>query len=568
MTAMSGSNRVNRGGRETNNAVRCRMSNRDPDDPGTCNANLGFRLLSAWRRQRSRCLDRLRAERLAPGRLACASGYWPKPPGPRHPVGFRRNGRHGLSRSGGAVRRPARSRRAPAPGAAGVPGAARLARCIGLRLAALCLLPGASGALAQEVPPPASRPADGQVPASAPNAADDPESPLEQSPEQPPDQVPDGAAELPSGRDSEAPDNAEGRAVPDDPAGGPPPAAAAAYPAGVLQGIYLSFWSAASDRRLGEVTRLAGDGLINAVVIDIKDALGRVGFDTRVPEAQAYGARTRAIAELAELVCELQNAGLYVIARMVVFKDAKLAEARPELAIHSQRKLPRVGPPHLSGSTLWRDKRGHAWLDPAAEEVWAYNAALAADAFRSGVDELNLDYIRFPTDGDLRDLHFPVRRAAASRREVLRRFFQYFRARFPARRLSADLFGLVTVMRDDLGIGQVLEDAAQYFDFLCPMVYPSHYPSGFLGFRKPAERAYEVVHHSLAAARDRLDPVGAARPPRARLRPWLQDFNLGAIYGAERVREQIEATREALCEEYAGFLLWNARNVYTAEALR
>lgn len=288
----------------------------------------------------------------------------------------------------------------------------------------------------------------------------------------------------------------------------------------------------------------------------------------RGPETATYGARVRAIADLEALVCTLHQAGLYVIARMAVFKDTKLAEARPRLAIHSRRKLPLVGPPFLSFDTLWRDKRQRAWLDPAAEAAWAYNAALAAEVFRAGVDEVNLDYIRFPTDGDLRDMHFGVRRAAASRREVLRAFFAYFRERFPDRRLSADLFGLVTVARDDLGIGQVLEDAAAYFDILCPMVYPSHYVRGFRGFRKPAEHPYEVVHHALEAARARLDAFAAAGGQRARLRPWLQDFNLGARYDAALVGAQIEATREALCEDYAGFLMWNAGSVYTAEALR
>ena len=100
------------------------------------------------------------------------------------------------------------------------------------------------------------------------------------------------------------------------------------------------------------------------------------------------------------------------------------------------------------------------------------------------------------------------------------------------------------------------------------MVYPSHYARGFRGFREAAEHPYEAVHHALAAARARLDALGAARARRARLRPWLQDFNLGAIYDAGMVGAQIRATRDALCEYDAGFLLWNARNAYTAEALR
>ncbi len=301
-----------------------------------------------------------------------------------------------------------------------------------------------------------------------------------------------------------------------------PPEAGIAWPPGVLKGIYLSFRSASSERGVGAATKLAANGLINAVAIDVKDILGRVGYDIRVPEAAGHGARPRMIADLNALVCTLREAGLYEIARMAVFKDAKLAEARPQVGIRSRRAQPAVGPPFLSGGALWRDKRQQAGLDPAAVDEWACNAAIAAEDFRAGVDEVNRDYIRFPTDGDLHDMHFAVRRAATSRREVLCAFFAYFRRKFPDQCLSADPRGLVSVARDDLGIGQVLEDAAPYFDFLCPMVYPSHYARGFRGFRKPAEHPCDVVQHPLAAkalvagfrSRDALrrrDGRGAAR---------------------------------------------------------
>ena len=193
------------------------------------------------------------------------------------------------------------------------------------------------------------------------------------------------------------------------------------WPPDTLKGIYLSFWSAGSGRRVGKVTKLAGNGWINAVVIDVKDVIGRVGYDAKVPETGAHGARMRIIADLESVACTLHGAGLYVIARMAVFKDTKLAGARPRLAIHSRRAQPAVGLPHLSVDTLWR-KAHREWLDPVAEDVWAYNAVIAVEVFRAGVDEVNLDYIRFPTDGDLRDMPFPVRRATVSRREVLRLF--------------------------------------------------------------------------------------------------------------------------------------------------
>ncbi|MBC7294578.1 MAG: hypothetical protein H5T84_10880, partial [Thermoleophilia bacterium] len=146
-----------------------------------------------------------------------------------------------------------------------------------------------------------------------------------------------------------------------------------------------------------------------------------------------------------------------------------------------------------------------------------------------------------------------------------RQFFAYLRQQLEGATISADLFGLSTVNRDDLGVGQIIEDALLYFDYVCPMVYPSHYAPGFIGKQNPAEHPYEVVLHSMRSARQRLEALG--KQARARLRPWLQDFDLGALYTPERVLDQIRATMEALGPGYTGFLLWNPRNRYTEEAL-
>lgn len=335
----------------------------------------------------------------------------------------------------------------------------------------------------------------------------------------------------------------------------------------VLRGIYLSFWSTTLRARVDGLIDLAGEGAINAVVIDLKDAQGRVGFDTRVSEAIAYRARNPIIRDLRSLVRRLQAAGLYVIGRIVVFTDPELARARPELAVHSKSKLARNGT-RLSAATLWVDSRELAWADPGAKEVWDYNIAIARDASSAGVDEVNFDYIRFPSEGNLGDMYFPVSKGRLTRREVIRGFFGYLRRQLQDVRLSADLFGLATVSRDDLGIGQVIEDAYTYFDYVCPMLYPSHFAAGFKGFANPAEHPYDVVRYSLNAARKRWLAHAAGGPSRSRLRPWLQDFDLGADYDSAMVKQQVQAAKDALGESYSGFLLWSPSNVYTTEALR
>ena len=124
--------------------------------------------------------------------------------------------------------------------------------------------------------------------------------------------------------------------------------------------------------------------------------------------------------------------------------------------------------------------------------------------------------------------------------------------------ISADLFGLATIKRDDIGIGQVIEDAFENFDYVSPMVYPSHYANGFLGYENPAEYPYEIVKYSLDSALAR----GITN-----LRPWLQDFDLGADYDTEKVQQQIQAVKDALGEDNQSYMLWSPTNIYTATAL-
>ena len=335
----------------------------------------------------------------------------------------------------------------------------------------------------------------------------------------------------------------------------------------VFKGIYLSFWSASVPSRVENAIQLAQQGLINTVVIDVKDAQGRVGFDSRVPQVIEYRARERIIRDLAALVRKLHAGGLHVVARMVMFNDPVLAQARPELAVHSKALLSERGP-QPSAETFWYDERSLQWVDPGARDVWDYNVAIAKDVLSRGVDEVNFDYVRFPSGGSLSDMHLPVTAEDRPKRDVIRGFFAYLREQLPDARLSADLFGLVTVSQDDLGIGQVMEDALPYFDAVCPMVYPSHYAHGFRGFENPAEHPYEVVNYSLRLASERLRSQFGAATREASLIPWLQDFNIGAEYDAYMVRAQIQAVVDALGEDYRGFLLWSPKNQYSTDALR
>ena len=198
---------------------------------------------------------------------------------------------------------------------------------------------------------------------------------------------------------------------------------------------------------------------------------------------------------------------------------------------------------------------------------------MAREALERGFDEINFDYIRFPSDGDLDDAVFPSWDEAVPQREIIASFWRFLRSELPGARISADVFGLTTVARDDLGIGQQFEDTLPSFDAVAPMVYPSHYYTGSFGYAKPAQHPYEVVYESAASALERMSAFRAATttpPLRATLRPWLQDFDLGATYTADMVRAQINAVSDAASttpELLSGWMLWDPENRYTEEAL-
>jgi hypothetical protein len=357
-----------------------------------------------------------------------------------------------------------------------------------------------------------------------------------------------------------------------------------ANPPDPIRAVYFTGWSAGLESRVGYLIDLHKTTTVNAVVIDVKDYSGYVAYRTGVAGAKKYGAVRVMIRDLDALVDRLHREGIYVIARITCFQDPVLAAARPDLAVHRVSKLPRDRSGPLTKDSLWLDRKGLAWLDPASHPAWEYLAAIAKGALSHGVDEVNFDYVRFPSDGNLKDMYFPNWDGKTPKHIVIRSFFRYLRHELPEARISVDLFGLATVNGDDLGIGQVIEDAYASFDYVCPMVYPSHFARQFLGFPNPAAHPYEVVNYSIKEAGERLDafnkppapdpkggasadPAAAPKIKAARLRPWLQDFNLGAKYDAPAVRAEIKAVQDALGAKFAGWMMWSPSNVYTRQAL-
>ncbi len=316
-----------------------------------------------------------------------------------------------------------------------------------------------------------------------------------------------------------------------------------------VKAIYMTSWVAGTPSFRSRLIELIEQTELNSVVIDIKDYTGKIAFLTDDPRVTKYGAPEKRIFDIVDFLEDLHLRGIYVIGRISVFQDVHLADLKSEWAVKKDSNR----------NTLWRDHKELPWIDAGARDAWRYFADIGHVAYELGFDELNFDYIRFPSDGNMKDIFYPWSEGK-EKREVIREFFEFLANDFQGTGavLSADLFGMTTISVDDLNIGQYLEYALPYFDFIAPMVYPSHYPPNWNGHKNPAEHPYEVVKYSMEKAVER-----ASTTP-LKFRPWLQDFNLGAIYDAEKVRAQIQATYDSGLDS---FMLWSPSNKYTREAL-
>jgi len=321
------------------------------------------------------------------------------------------------------------------------------------------------------------------------------------------------------------------------------------------RGIYLSSWTVASPDKLESLLGLARQNQINTLVIDLKDSRGLVAYDSQVPLVNQLQTKEARINNLKQILSSLNSRGFYLIARLSIFQDTELAEKNPAWALRNKKT-----------GKIWRDNKGLAWVDPAAVGVWDYNLAIAKEVFVLGFNEINFDYVRFPSDGDISQIAYPVWDSKMPKAEVIRQFFAYQKQvleKYGPR--SIDLFGLTLWHADDqkdMNIGQLLVNALPYFDYICPMVYPSHYPSDFEGFANPAQYPYEIIYRSLNKAQPILTQQNAQKGAnRVYLRPWLQAFDLGATYDLPMIEKEIQAASDG---GGFGWLLWNAGNDYSS----
>ncbi len=311
-----------------------------------------------------------------------------------------------------------------------------------------------------------------------------------------------------------------------------------------MRGVHVTMALAGIPGKLSAYTRLRHAGL-NTIELDVKDENGDVAFVRGAPRiARATGA-AKPYYDLRKAARKIHAAGLYLIGRIVTFQDPAVSEKRPALALHNP------------DGSLWHTNGGLGWLNPYDHRVWAYDVGIAEAAVRAGFDEIQFDYVRFPSDGDVSAIRYPVR-TNASKAKTITSFVRYASHRLHAlhARVSVDVFGLAATR--DLGIGQKPQRLARYTDAVYPMVYPSHFNAGEYGLPDPSANPGQTVTDAL------LYFETAMRGSGSHLVPWLQDFSLGRTYTAADLRAQVDATRSIGTH---GFLLWNPVGVYTSGAL-
>lgn len=337
-----------------------------------------------------------------------------------------------------------------------------------------------------------------------------------------------------------------------------------------VRAIYMSQCAAGTPSYRTNLTELIDSTELNAIVIDIRDYTGKISFPTDNPMLADMVSEDCGAPDMKAFIESLHAKNIYVIGRITVFQNPYYTSQHPEQAVQRTQ------------GGVWKDRKGLAFVDVGAKPYWETVVELAKESYAIGFDELNFDYVRFPSDGPMAEADYTWSKGK-TKAEMLEEFFKYLHDALAPTGMptSVDLFGMVTTNTDDLGIGQVLERALPYFDFIAPMVYPSHYPSGFNGYKDVNSHPYDIIHFAMeSAVRRTVAPttsvegfqhsrVGTSTPAvyskpvyaASKMRAWLQDFDYPVEYTPAMVAAQIKANEDAGLDSY---MFWDPSNTYSS----
>jgi Uncharacterized conserved protein len=320
-----------------------------------------------------------------------------------------------------------------------------------------------------------------------------------------------------------------------------------------VKGVYVTAYSA-GGARLNTLLKLMDDTELNSMVVDIKDDNGYITYPTQTPELLKLGTPQKYIADIHAFMSKLETHNVYPIARIVVFKDTVLAKKHPEFSYR-----------HADGS-LWANGNGDSFVNPYMPEVWEYNVAIAKEAVSLGFKEIQFDYVRFPEGFEKKADSLTFTKTDQSRVDAVAGFVQYAREQLEPLgvRVSVDIFGYAASVPAAEGIGQDFVKISSDVHVISPMIYPSHYSTGWFDQQDPDKSPYATIAGAMKDTHKKLDPIGDKKPI---IRPWIQDFTASWLgkghyikYGAAEVEAQIKALHDAGVDEY---LMWNAGNNYS-----
>ena len=317
-----------------------------------------------------------------------------------------------------------------------------------------------------------------------------------------------------------------------------------------VKGIYMSSWVSGTTSMRNDLSQFVYDTELNSIIIDFKDSTGIVSIPAGTNASlDRINASSRRGGDLKSYIQELHNNDVYVIARIAVFQDS----------IYSKN--------HITGSVqdgygnLWSDKHKLSWVDPSNTEFHKYILDLSYEAYELGFDEINLDYIRFPTDG----LNNPVYTLSKDKvkKDVITNFVKYMYENLNSKSipLSIDVFGQIVSDNNDMGIGQYYEDLLPYVDAILPMVYPSHFYPGYKNLKSPESSPYDTINLSITDALNRRNAINMT----TEIRPWIQDFSIEVNYDATMVQAQINALKNLGINS---FMIWDPKNQYTRQVFK
>jgi hypothetical protein len=316
-----------------------------------------------------------------------------------------------------------------------------------------------------------------------------------------------------------------------------------------IRALYVSYFAIGHAKFRQRIFDLLDTTEFNAVVIDVKGDYGWISHPTQIPLAREIDAARPTAKDFDEVMAQFKSRGVYTIARVVTFKDNPLAKSHPDFAV----KIEGTG-------EIWQDREELSWSDPFLKPVWDYNIQVAVEAAQKGFDEIQFDYVRFPTSSQAGTPQFSQEVTKPTRIAAITGFLSAARGQLEpfGVKMAADTFGYTCWRKDDTLIGQDIERMGQYLDVLSPMLYPSTFGSGIPEHKFAIAYPYEVVYESAKRAIDRVSQYNCL------VRPWIQDFPDyrfdKRVYGKEEIQAQIKGCFDA---GGAGFMVWDPRVEYT-----